>query len=213
MFFPSLGGAGAAGRGCGCRARPRGERAQVRSCAGMYDRQLLARLHGSRSPYDMQHGSERRLLGRLLGPATMNTPPHQLAARSSRDRALRAPAGQDSGLHAAPPRWSAPNQSFVIMTLHAARPVRAGRIRCAGRSFLPLEMRSRGSTHRHRSLFGSPTRPLPDVGRQRRRPAPSNSSRRARSEAEACCVARPCRRRPAVEPASLDGRGGGSPGR
>jgi hypothetical protein len=37
----------------------------------MYDRQLLARLPGSRSPYGMQHGSERRLLGRLLGPATM----------------------------------------------------------------------------------------------------------------------------------------------
>ena len=39
----------------------------------MYGRQLLARLSGSRSPYGMQHGSERRLLGRLLGPATMNT--------------------------------------------------------------------------------------------------------------------------------------------
>ena len=39
----------------------------------MYDRQLLARLSGSRSPYGMQHGSERRLLGRLLGLATMNT--------------------------------------------------------------------------------------------------------------------------------------------
>ena len=38
----------------------------------MYDRQLLARLSGSRSPYGMQHGSERRLLGRLLGPATLN---------------------------------------------------------------------------------------------------------------------------------------------
>jgi hypothetical protein len=38
----------------------------------MYDRQLLARLHGSRSPHGMRHGSERRLLGRLLGPATMN---------------------------------------------------------------------------------------------------------------------------------------------
>jgi hypothetical protein len=40
----------------------------------MYDRQLLARLHGSRRPYDMQlqHGSERRLLGRLLGPPTMD---------------------------------------------------------------------------------------------------------------------------------------------
>ena len=25
------------------------------------------------SPYDMQHGSEQRLLGRLLGPATMNS--------------------------------------------------------------------------------------------------------------------------------------------
>jgi hypothetical protein len=51
------------------------EHAQARSHAGMYDRQLLARLSGSRSPYGMQHGSERRLLGRLLGPATMNTPP------------------------------------------------------------------------------------------------------------------------------------------
>ena len=39
----------------------------------MYDRQLLARLSGSRSPYGMQHGSERRLLGRLLGLATMNS--------------------------------------------------------------------------------------------------------------------------------------------
>ena len=44
----------------------------MRSRAGMYDRQLLARLPGSRSPYGMQDGSERRLLGRLLGPATMN---------------------------------------------------------------------------------------------------------------------------------------------
>ncbi len=52
------------------------EHAQARSDAGMYDRQLLARLSGSRSPYGMQHGSERRLLGRLLGlgPATMNIP-------------------------------------------------------------------------------------------------------------------------------------------
>ena len=38
----------------------------------MYDRQLLARLYRSRSQYGMQHGSERRLFGRLLGPATMN---------------------------------------------------------------------------------------------------------------------------------------------
>ena len=48
----------------------------------MYDRQLLvARLHGSRSPYGMQHGSERRLLGRLLGPATMNRSSRCPAAR------------------------------------------------------------------------------------------------------------------------------------
>ncbi len=49
------------------------EHAQARSHAGMYDRELLARLSGYRSPYGMQHGSERQLLGRLLGPATMNT--------------------------------------------------------------------------------------------------------------------------------------------
>jgi hypothetical protein len=39
----------------------------------MHDPQLLVRLHGSHRPYGMQHGSERRLLGRLLGPATMNS--------------------------------------------------------------------------------------------------------------------------------------------
>jgi hypothetical protein len=44
----------------------------VRSRAGMHHRQLLARLHGSRSPYGMQHGSEQRPMDRLLGPATMN---------------------------------------------------------------------------------------------------------------------------------------------
>ncbi len=44
----------------------------VRSCAGVHDRRLLARLHGSRSPCGMQHGSEQRLLDRLLGTATMN---------------------------------------------------------------------------------------------------------------------------------------------
>ncbi len=49
-------------------------------------RQLLARLSGSRSPYGMQHGSERRLLGRLLGPATMNTSHGIAEPRATRTR-------------------------------------------------------------------------------------------------------------------------------
>jgi hypothetical protein len=64
----------------------------TRSHAGMYDRQLLARLPGSRSPYGMQHGSERRLLGRLLGPATMNSSGRRV--RQPRPCAARGPSAR-----------------------------------------------------------------------------------------------------------------------
>ena len=73
------------------------EHAQARSHAGMYDRQLLARLSGSRSPYGMQHGSERRLLGRLLGPATMNSNKALSACLAPRDVGSERAAGSRSG--------------------------------------------------------------------------------------------------------------------
>ena len=110
-----------------CGAEALHERVQVRSCAGMHDRQLLARLHGSRSPYDMQHGSEWRLLGRLLGPATMNTIASadevvevlETMLAAPEDAELQAPLPWCACVARAPQRLSHP---------YRARPVRARRV-------------------------------------------------------------------------------------
>ena len=147
-------------------------------------------------------------------PASRGIEPRPRPARASRAAtrvcAPRRPGGRSAPdspcpvrrpdvittLHAACPRGSAPDASGHAARPRGSAPDSSGR---AGLSFPLLEMRSRGSTHRHRSLLGSPTRP--GSGRYREpvsapvsigRPSLAGSSTRPGSG----CYREPSRMRP-----------------
>jgi hypothetical protein len=93
-------------------------------------------------------------------PASRGIEPRPHPTRTSR-AATRVYTPRRLGGRPAPDSPCPVCRPDVITILHAARPRGSAPDVSghAGLSFPLLEMRSRGSTHRHRSLLGSPTRP------------------------------------------------------